>query len=124
MNINYDRSSLEGSIDKDRIKEEKTGENESNEENEENSEDDNEESLENEDSHDNYNDYDVNQLIKELNETKYLYKQIENTLFIIKEALKKLFSNLVIPEKEEEIKNILKISGFKESEIVNIINKK
>ena len=122
MEINYDKSSIEISDNRDKIKEEKNDENESNEENYENSEDDNEESEENEDSHDNT--YDVNKLINELNKTKYLYKQIENTLLSIKEALKKLFSDLVIPEKEEEMKNVLKMCGFTEIEISKIINKK
>ena len=122
MEINYDKSSIEISDNRDKIKEEKNDENESNEENYENSEDDNEESEENEDSHDNT--YDVNKLINELNKTKYLYKQIENKLLSIKEALKKLFSDLVIPEKEEEMKNVLKMCGFTEIEISKIINKK
>ena len=121
MNINYDQSSLEISTNKKKNneKEDLSEESESNEESDENSNEENEESNDND-----YSNYDINQIVKELNETKKQYKQIQNTLLNIKDALKKFFNKIIIPGKEEEIKNVLKISGFKDNEIINIIHRK
>ena len=121
MNINYDQSSLEISTNKKKIneKEDESEESESNEESDENSNEENEESNDNDDSN-----YDINLIIKELNETKKQNKQIQNMLNNIKNALKNFFNNIIIPGKEEEIKNVLKITGFKDNEIINIIHRK
>ena len=120
MNINYDQSSFEVNENKNNEKENNISEENENESNEESDEEENEESNENEDS----NNYETNQILKELNETRKLYKQVQTTLANIKEALKKFFINLTIPEKENEIKNILKLSGCKENEIMKIIHRK
>jgi len=125
MNINYDQSSLENSENNNNKKynEDKIDENEdeSNEESgeisdNENGDDDNE---------------DDNELKKELNQTKYqldyirnLYRDIEKRFNNIKKAIKKLFIEIKIPEKENDIKDILKLCEFKDDEILEIINRK
>ena len=133
MNINYDQSSLENSENNNNKKENEDkideNEDESNEESGEISDNENDNDNDNENGDD--NNEDDNELRKELNQTKYqldyirnLYRDIEKKLSNIKKAIKKLFKEIKIPEKENDIKNILKLCEFKDDEILEIIDSK
>ena len=66
-------------------------ENKNNEKENNISQDNDNESDEEENENEDSNNYEANQIVKELNETRKLYKQVQTTLANNKEAFKKVF---------------------------------
>ena len=63
----------------------------------------------------------INILRKQLERITKLYEELEKRLKKIKNEVQKIFSNIVIKEKEKEINNLLEICGFTEDEISEML---
>ena len=63
----------------------------------------------------------INILRKQLERITKLYEELEKRLKKIKSEVQKIFSNIVIKEKEKEINNLLEICGFTEDEISEML---
>ena len=111
MENNYIQSSKE--IEENKI----TEKNEEEEESSEKSSDSSNKIKNNNYIKDNGQNSGINIVRRQLERITKLYEELDKRLKKIKNAVKNIFSNLVIKEREKEINNLLEICGFTEDEI-------
>ena len=111
MENNYIQSSKE--IEENKI----TEKNEEEEESSEKSSDSSNKIKNNKYIKDNGQNSGINIVRRQLERITKLYEELDKRLKKIKNAVKNIFSNLVIKEREKEINNLLEICGFTEDEI-------